>query len=63
MVDREEVGEYAARFLWSDAHDAGIYSYQYLRSLCRCPQCHPWSDYISGPEIYNGTHSAGGGTK
>ena len=39
LVDREEVGKYAVRFLWSDAHDSGIYSYEYLRSICRCSKC------------------------
>ena len=29
------VGYYALQFRWRDGHDTGIYSYQYLRSLCR----------------------------
>lgn len=28
------VGNYALKIDWSDNHDAGIYSFQYLRSLC-----------------------------
>jgi DUF971 family protein len=35
----QPVGNYAVRFKWGDGHDAGIYSYRYLRSICLCPQC------------------------
>jgi len=28
------VGRYALNFRWSDGHDTGIYSFQYLRDLC-----------------------------
>ncbi|MCB0834410.1 MAG: DUF971 domain-containing protein [Bacteroidetes bacterium] len=35
----EEVGHYALRFVWSDGHDSGIYSYEYLRTRCGCDQC------------------------
>lgn len=35
------VGNYALRFGWSDGHDTGIYAFEYLRSLCPCPQCLP----------------------
>ncbi len=28
------VGNYAMKIEWSDNHDSGIYSFQYLRSLC-----------------------------
>ncbi len=38
-LDWMAVGSYALRFLWSDAHDTGIYPYTLLRSLCQCPQC------------------------
>lgn len=31
--DAEQVGHYAIRFLWSDGHDSGIYSYEFLREL------------------------------
>jgi DUF971 family protein len=33
------VGNYAVEFIWADGHSTGIYSYDYLRSLCPCPQC------------------------
>ena len=39
LVDYETQGNYALRFLWSDAHQTGIYGYEYLLSLCRCDQC------------------------
>jgi DUF971 family protein len=33
------VGRYAIQFVWSDGHDSGIYSYNFLRGLCPCPAC------------------------
>ncbi len=33
------VGRYALAFHWSDAHATGIYPFDLLRELCRCPQC------------------------
>jgi len=35
----DAVGTYAIHFEWSDGHGAGIYSYEYLRGLCPCPEC------------------------
>jgi DUF971 family protein len=32
--DLSIVGRYALNFRWSDGHDTGIYSFQYLRDLC-----------------------------
>ena len=32
--DLSIVGRYALNFQWSDGHDTGIYSFQYLRDLC-----------------------------
>jgi DUF971 family protein len=26
---------------WNDGHSTGIYSFDYLRSICPCPECHP----------------------
>jgi DUF971 family protein len=38
--DRAElVGRYALQIFWSDGHSAGIYSFNYLRALCPCPEC------------------------
>ena len=33
------VGTYAIRIDWSDGHDTGIYSYDYLLSICPCERC------------------------
>lgn len=30
------VGAYALQFVWSDNHSTGLYTYEYLRSLCPC---------------------------
>ena len=35
----DPVGGYAIRFTWGDGHDAGLFSFRYLRSLCACPAC------------------------
>jgi DUF971 family protein len=32
--DISVVGRYALNFQWSDGHETGIYSFQYLRDLC-----------------------------
>lgn len=34
LIDSAYIGKYGLRFLWSDGHDTGIYSYSYLRKLC-----------------------------
>ncbi len=34
--DVHMVGTYAIEFDWEDGHNAGIYSFEYLRSLCPC---------------------------
>ena len=35
----EPVGNYALRFEWNDNHNSGIYTYEYLRSICPCDDC------------------------
>jgi DUF971 family protein len=35
----QAVGNYAIEFAWEDGHDTGIYTYDYLRSLCPCAEC------------------------
>jgi prepilin-type processing-associated H-X9-DG protein len=35
----ELVGRYALQVFWNDGHSSGIYSFDYLRGLCPCPQC------------------------
>lgn len=39
MVRVEPVGNYAIRIVWNDGHQAGIYSWDYLRKLCSCAAC------------------------
>ena len=34
IKDVAVVGRYALNFRWSDGHETGIYSFQYLRDLC-----------------------------
>jgi DUF971 family protein len=33
------VGSYAVQMTWGDAHQTGIYTYEYLRYLCECELC------------------------
>jgi DUF971 family protein len=33
------VGNYAILFRWQDGHDTGIYTFDFLRSLCPCAEC------------------------
>ena len=35
IVDLSLVGRYAVNFRWSDGHETGIYSFRYLRELCK----------------------------
>lgn len=39
MDNVEEVGTYAIRIDWNDGHNSGIYSFDYLRSICPCAEC------------------------
>jgi DUF971 family protein len=32
--DVSKVGNYAVRFTWNDGHEAGLYSWDYLRNVC-----------------------------
>ena len=34
-----QVGSYAIQINFSDGHSTGIFSYDYLRSNCPCPEC------------------------
>jgi DUF971 family protein len=38
-VQVEAVGSYGIRFTWDDGHDAGIYTWERLRTTCPCPEC------------------------
>jgi len=33
------MGQYALHFTWSDGHNTGIYTYDYLREVCACDEC------------------------
>lgn len=39
LSEVEPAGRYALRLTWSDGHNTGIYTWDYLRSICPCPQC------------------------
>lgn len=41
-----ETGSYALTFVWGDQHQAGIYTFRYLRSLCQCAACAPSSPFV-----------------
>ncbi|CAN5625585.1 hypothetical protein BH20ACI3_BH20ACI3_35330 [soil metagenome] len=40
ITDLNIVGRYALNFRWSDGHETGIYSFQYLRELCEPNDIH-----------------------
>ncbi|MDP9039729.1 MAG: DUF971 domain-containing protein [Acidobacteriota bacterium] len=33
------IGRYALKFKWNDGHEAGLYSWEYLRRVCQCTVC------------------------
>lgn len=39
VADAEHVGAYAVRFMFTDGHSDGIYSWQRLREHCPCEIC------------------------
>ena len=39
ITGAEHVGRYGVRFVFTDRHDSGIYTWERLRELCRCDQC------------------------
>lgn len=38
-VEVTPVGKYAIKFKWNDGHEAGIYSWEFLRRVCSCEPC------------------------
>jgi DUF971 family protein len=40
-IDVGLVGNYALSFRWSDGHSTGIYTFEFLREICPCPECLP----------------------
>jgi len=47
----EQVGNYALRFDWGDAHSTGIYTFRYLRALCQCDECTSEQQRSERPEL------------
>jgi DUF971 family protein len=39
LLEAKPVGRYALQFRFSDGHDTGIFTWEYLRSLCACDAC------------------------
>ena len=38
-VEVTPAGKYAVKFKWTDGHESGIYSWEYLRRVCQCDSC------------------------
>ncbi|MEZ4768363.1 MAG: DUF971 domain-containing protein [Caldilineales bacterium] len=47
------VGNYALSFVWADGHDAGIYTWDFLRALCPCSQCDAEALAASAQDVYS----------
>ena len=46
-----KVGNYALRFDWSDGHNTGIYTFNFLRNdLCECEECVARRAAAEGPK-------------
>lgn len=41
IASMQAVGNYAVKFMFSDGHDTGIFSWRHLREICPCPTCAP----------------------
>jgi DUF971 family protein len=41
LTGAQKVGNYAIRLIWSDGHDTGIYSFEYLRQIAPGPAASP----------------------
>jgi DUF971 family protein len=39
LAGLKQVGTYAVQIDWRDGHNTGIYTFEYLRSLCSCGKC------------------------
>ena len=39
LTKAEPVGRYAVQLFWNDGHNTGLYSFDFLREICPCPQC------------------------
>ncbi|PIE39424.1 MAG: 1-(5-phosphoribosyl)-5-((5-phosphoribosylamino)methylideneamino)imidazole-4-carboxamide isomerase [Gammaproteobacteria bacterium] len=45
IVDIKAVGNYGVQLVFDDGHDSGIYSWEYLHTLCQHRQQY-WDDYL-----------------
>ena len=41
LASLEPMGHYAYNIAFKDGHETGIYSFEYLRSICECDECRP----------------------
>jgi len=39
LIGIQQVGHYAIQISWGVKHETGIYTWEYLRGLCECPEC------------------------
>jgi DUF971 family protein len=39
LLETKPVGRYGLQLTWSDGHNTGIYTFDRLREICRCPDC------------------------
>lgn len=46
LLDVQSVGNYAMRLSWSDGHDTGIYTFDYLRRICPSPAMDPHGERL-----------------
>lgn len=54
ILSLEPVGNYAVKPAFSDGHDSGLYSWDYLYMLC-CERDRLWNDYLARLEHEGGT--------
>lgn len=45
ITDIRPIGNYAVQLVFSDGHDTGLYSWEYLYELCK-KQKENWEDYL-----------------
>lgn len=58
----EPVGTYAVKLVFTDGHDTGLYSWEYLHELAR-DQDKLWRRYLERLEAAGATREAAGGVK
>jgi len=47
------VGQYAVRFVFSDGHSIGIYSFEYLCEICPCAECQTGRKSATAPQLFD----------